>query len=116
MLNEQTFYDLGESPNSKIHSQTFCEAISSDKFKGWTEVGKVYNLKAHGKNLGSAKVVAVHECNKSDVYNLSLPSMLMSLASDSLSSGWDNKLDELTPKFYFVLFEKVNQLQLDLNG
>lgn len=115
MLDKKKFYDLGDNLNSKIHSQTFCEAISLDKFEGWTEVGKVYNLKAQGKEFGEARILAVHECDKSDVYSRSLPSMLMSLASGESSTRWAEKLEDLSPKFYFVLFERIVQLELNLS-
>jgi len=110
MLEEKTFYDLGENLNSKSHNQTFCELIPFSKFKGGSEVGKEYTLKANGKNLGEARVIAVHECKQEDVYSRSLPYMLM-----SLSSGETNieRLKDLPSEFFFVLFERTSQLQLE---
>ena len=109
MLDKKKFYDLGDNLNSKIHNQTFCEAVSLNNFEGWKEVGEIYTLKAQGKELGEAKIIAVHECSKS------LPSILMSLVSGENSTVWAEKLEGLSSTFYFVLFERVAQLELSLS-
>jgi|TARA_R110000851_G_scaffold85152_1_gene185256 hypothetical protein len=115
MLDKKKFYDLGDNLNSKIHNQTFCEAVSLNNFEGWKEVGEIYTLKAQGKELGEAKIIAVHECSKEDVCSNSLPSILMSLVSGENSTVWAEKLEGLSSTFYFVLFERVAQLELSLS-